>query len=252
MDELKKEIVAYWNKRAPTYTDVIEKNLAGAWGDRWADYLTARFPAGKQSETRVLDIGTGPGFYAMILAARSYRVTAVDFSENMLAEARHNAGPLAEKIDFRPMDAQALDFPEDCFDVIVTRNLTWNLQDPLKAYGEWRRVLRPGGVLLNFDAGWYNYLVDEDRQRAFERDRENTRLREVEDHEAYADAPKMEQISRSLPMTGRDRPKWDVDALLSLGFTAVTVDTEAGEKLWNEEERINYASTPGFMIRAVK
>ena len=62
----------------------------------------------------------------------------------------------------------------------------------------------------------------------------------------------MEQISRSLPMTGRDRPKWDVDALLSLGFTAVTVDTEAGEKLWNEEERINYASTPGFMIRAVK
>ena len=252
MDELKKEIVAYWDKRAPSYTDVIEKNLAGRWESVWADYLIARFPQGAPEETRVLDVGTGPGFYAMILAARGYRVTAVDFSENMLAEARHNAGPLAEKIDFRPMDAQALDFPEDCFDVIVTRNLTWNLQDPLKAYGEWRRVLRPGGVLLNFDANWYNYLVDEDKQREFRQDRENTRLYDVEDHNAYPDALKMEDISRSLPMTGRDRPQWDVDTLLKLGFSRAEAEPDAGEKLWNEEERINYASTPGFMIRAVK
>ena len=34
-------------------------------------------------------------------------------------------------------------------------------------------------------------------------------------------------------------------------MTAVSPGNK-GEKLWNEEERINYASTPGFMIRAVK
>jgi hypothetical protein len=62
----------------------------------------------------------------------------------------------------------------------------------------------------------------------------------------------MEEISRNLPMTGRDRPQWDVDTLRSLGFASVTAELDAGEKLWNEEERINYASTPGFMIRAVK
>jgi ubiquinone/menaquinone biosynthesis C-methylase UbiE len=252
MDELKKEIVAYWDKRAPSYTDVIEKNLAGPWENVWADYLTARFPEGKPEETRVLDVGTGPGFYAMILAARGYAVTAVDFSEKMLAEARHNAGALAEKIDFRQMDAQALTFPDGSFDVVVTRNLTWNLQDPAKAYEEWRRVLRDGGVLLNFDANWYSYLVDEDKQRAFERDRENSRLREVEDHEAYPDAPQMELISRSLPMTGRDRPRWDVDTLRALGFASVAAEPDAGEKVWNEEEAVNYASTPGFLIRAVK
>jgi SAM-dependent methyltransferase len=252
MDELKKEIVAYWDKRAPSYTEVIEKNLEGPWGKIWADYLTARFPEGRAEETRVLDIGTGPGFYAMILAQRGYRVTAVDFSEKMLAEARHNAGPLAEKIDFLPMDAQALDFSDGSFDVIVTRNLTWNLQDPLKAYGEWRRVLRPGGVLLNFDANWYHYLVDEEKQREHDRDRENTRIREVEDHEAYPDAPQMEDISRRLPMTVSDRPQWDVDTLLALGFSSAAADPEAGRAVWNEEEAVNYASTPGFMIRAVK
>ena len=46
MDELKKEIVAYGDKRAPSYTDVIEKNLEGRWESVWADYLTARFPQG--------------------------------------------------------------------------------------------------------------------------------------------------------------------------------------------------------------
>ena len=252
MDELKKEIVAYWDKRAPSYTDVIEKNLEGRWESVWADYLIARFPQGAPEETRVLDVGTGPGFYAMILAARGYRVTAVDFSEEMLSEARHNAASLAEKIDFRQMDAQALTFPDACFDVIVTRNLTWNLQDPVKAYGEWLRVLRQGGVLLNFDANWYSYTVDADKRREFQQDRENTRRYDVEDHEAYPDAPIMEEISRSLPMTRRDRPQWDVDALLALGFSHAAAELDAGEKLWNEEERINYASTPGFMIRAIK
>jgi SAM-dependent methyltransferase len=252
MDELKKEIVAYWDRRAPSYTDVIEKNMAGPWGKIWADYLTARFPEGAPEETRVLDIGTGPGFYAMLLAARGYRVTAVDLSEKMLAEARRNAGPLAAQIDFRRMDAQALDLPDGCFDVIVTRNLTWNLQDPVQAYGEWRRVLRTGGVLLNFDADWYGYLADEEKQRAYERDRENTRLLKMEDHQAYPDGPKMEEISRRLPMTGLQRPQWDVDTLLALGFASVTAELDAGRAVWSEEEAVNYASTPGFLIRAVK
>ena len=62
----------------------------------------------------------------------------------------------------------------------------------------------------------------------------------------------MEEISRSLPMTGLDRPQWDMDTLLALGFSSVTADMDAGRAVWSEEEAVNYASTPGFMIRAVK
>lgn len=35
------------------------------------------------------------------------------------------------------------------------------------------RVLKPGGVLLNFDAGWYNYLFDEEKGAGYARDRRN-------------------------------------------------------------------------------
>jgi len=252
MDMLKKEIAEYWDRRAPSYTDVIEKNLAGTWGDTWADYLLSHFPAGKAETIQVLDIGTGPGFYAIILSRRGYRVTAVDFSEKMLEEAKRNAGELARRIRFLKMDAQALEFPDDSFDVIVTRNLTWNLQDPAGAYEEWKRVLRPGGVLLNFDANWYTYLVNGKKAQARLQDRDNVRRLDLEDHEAYEDSARMEDISLRLPMTRLERPAWDLEILRALDFSSATADPAAGEKVWNEEESVNYASTPGFLICAVK
>ena len=201
---------------------------------------------------RVLDIGTGPGFYAIILARRGYDVTAVDYSEGMLREAKRNAGALADKIRFARMDAQKLAFADGSFDAIVTRNLTWNLPDPAGAYREWMRVLRPGGALVNFDANWYAYLFNEDKQQEYQRDRTNARLAGVEDHEAYAETDMMEGISRMLPMGRLRRPQWDMDTLNALGFSAVNADTSVGKRLWNPEEKINYASTPGFMVWATK
>ena len=150
------------------------------------------------------------------------------------------------------MDAHALEFPDECFDVIVTRNLTWNLADPLRAYRDWLRVLRPGGAMLIFDANWYAYLVDERKNEEFLRDRERVRLAAVEDHEAYSDSAVMEEISRRLPMTARIRPQWDLETLRALGCASVTAITDIGERVWNREEKLNYASTPGFLIHAVK
>lgn len=252
MAELLHSIGQYWTRRAPSYTDVIKKNLADGWDQVWADELISHFPDGGDRPLRVLDIGTGPGFYAIILAHRGYEVTAVDYSEGMLREARRNAGALADKIRFARMDAQKLAFADGSFDAIVTRNLTWNLPDPAGAYREWMRVLRPGGALVNFDANWYAYLFNEDKQQEYQRDRANARLAGVEDHEAYAETDMMESISRMLPMGRLRRPQWDMDTLNALGFSAVNADTSVGKRLWNPEEKINYASTPGFMVWATK
>lgn len=252
MAELLHSIGQYWTRRAPSYTDVIKKNLADGWDQVWADELISHFPDGGDRPLRVLDIGTGPGFYAIILARRGYDVTAVDYSEGMLQEAKRNAGALADKIRFARMDAQKLDFADGSFDAIVTRNLTWNLPDPAGAYREWMRVLRPGGALVNFDANWYAYLFNEDKQQEYQRDRTNARLAGVEDHEAYAETDMMEGISRILPMGRLRRPQWDMDTLNALGFSAVNADTSVGKRLWNPEEKINYASTPGFMVWATK
>ena len=252
MAQLLHSIGQYWTRRAPSYTDVIKKNLADGWDQVWADELISHFPDGGDRPLRVLDIGTGPGFYAIILARRGYDVTAVDYSEGMLREAKRNAGALADKIRFARMDAQKLAFADGSFDAIVTRNLTWNLPDPAGAYREWMRVLRPGGALVNFDANWYAYLFNEDKQQEYQRDRTNARLAGVEDHEAYAETDMMEGISRMLPMGRLRRPQWDMDTLNALGFSAVNADTSVGKRLWNPEEKINYASTPGFMVWATK
>ena len=252
MAELLHSIGQYWTRRAPSYTDVIKKNLADGWDQVWADELISHFPDGGDRPLRVLDIGTGPGFYAIILARRGYDVTAVDYSEGMLQEAKRNAGALADKIRFARMDAQKLAFADGSFDAIVTRNLTWNLPEPAGAYREWMRVLRPGGALVNFDANWYAYLFNEDKQQEYQRDRTNARLAGVEDHEAYAETDMMEGISRMLPMGRLRRPQWDMDTLNALGFSAVNADTSVGKRLWNPEEKINYASTPGFMVWATK
>ncbi len=252
MSTLTGTIEQYWTRRASSYTEVVKKNLADGWDSKWADELIKNFPKAEGRSLKVLDIGTGPGFYAIILASRGYDVTAVDLSEGMIEQAKHNAGSLAEKIRFFKMDAQELSFPDNEFDVIVTRNLTWNLPDPVKAYGEWRRVLRDGGVMLNIDSNWYAYLFDDEKKCEKLADRENVLNAGFEDHDSYDESWLMENISRTLPMGKLPRPQWDAVTLLDLGFKDVSADTTVSSKLWSREEMLNYASTPCFLIRAVK
>ncbi len=252
MSTLTSTIEQYWTRRASSYTEVVRKNLADGWDCKWADELIRNFPKAEGRTLKVLDIGTGPGFYAIILASRGYDVTAVDLSEGMIEQAKHNAGSLAEKIRFFKMDAQELSFPDNEFDVIVTRNLTWNLPDPVKAYGEWRRVLRDGGVMLNIDSNWYAYLFDDEKKCEKLADRENVLNAGFEDHDSYDESWLMENISRTLPMGKLPRPQWDAVTLLDLGFKDVSADTTVSRRLWSREEMLNYASTPCFLIRAVK
>ena len=252
MSTLTNTIEQYWTRRASSYTEVVRKNLADGWDCKWADELIRNFPKAEGRTLKVLDIGTGPGFYAIILASRGYDVTAVDLSEGMIEQAKHNAGSLAGKIRFFKMDAQELSFPDNEFDVIVTRNLTWNLPDPVKAYGEWRRVLRDGGVMLNIDSNWYAYLFDDEKKCEKLADRENVLNAGFEDHDSYDESWLMENISRTLPMGKLPRPQWDAVTLLDLGFKDVSADTTVSSKLWSREEMLNYASTPCFLIRAVK
>ena len=196
-------------------------------------------------------MGTGPGFFAIILAELGYQVTAVDYTEAMLNQARKNAGPLASIIDFRRMDAEQLTFPDGAFDVIVSRNLTWNLPSPAKAYSQWTRVLKENGLLLNFDANWYRYLFNAQANALHLEDRKNVRENNAADDTAGTDVDAMEAIARQAPLSARRRPAWDIHVLHGLGMS-VFADPEIWKQVWTENERINNASTPMFLVHAVK
>lgn len=254
--ELLQEIVSYWGTRAEGYSEVNEKELAGSQREAWLHVLEEQFPEKKKEEMKILDIGTGPGFFPMILSEAGYTVTAVDYTEEMLEKAKENLGKYTkyglERVTLQRMDAQNLEFADETFDVVISRNLTWNLEKPEQAYQEWMRVLKPGGVLLNFDANWYGYLYDEEKKEAYEADRKKVEEQQLDDHYLCTDIDRMENIARQVPLSAMERPAWDTKVFESLGVCSIQTDSEIWKRVWSEEERLNYASTPMFLVRAEK
>ena len=73
--------------------------------------------------------------------------------------------------------------------------------------------MKPGGLLLNFDANWYNYLYDADLKQQYEQDRRNVQQNDLEDHYLSTDIDAMEAIALQVPLTGIQRPHWGISAL---------------------------------------
>ena len=100
---------------------------------------------------RVLDIGGGNGLDAIPLAALGHQLTLVDFSPEMLAEARVNAWELgvSDMMTFHQADLTTLPalFPEPVFDVILCHNLLPYVEDASAAIRTICQALQPGGLL---------------------------------------------------------------------------------------------------------
>ena len=256
MNNLKNEIHDYWTNRARGYSEYNQQEMADArrtmWRDKLLSLLGNQFPEKEPKEIKILDVGTGPGFFAILLAEAGYQVTAVDYTEEMLKEAQSNAGGLAECIVWKTGDAQALDVESNSFDAVVTRNVTWNLPRPDLAYKEWLRVLKPEGVLYNFDADWYGHLYNEEKRSSYEKDRRQTEEQNVEDYYSGTDIEKMEEIARQVPLSRLERPKWDIETMKKSGFLDVACDEEVWKEVWTEEEIINNSTSPIFLLTGRK
>ncbi|MGV8905191.1 MAG: class I SAM-dependent methyltransferase [Acetobacterium sp.] len=252
MENILKKVENYWDGRSESYSEINMAELESYKMDVWKNLINGYKPNVVGRKLKVLDIGTGPGFFAITMASCGYDVTAVDYTDAMLDRAKKNAGSYYNDIKFIQMDAQSLDFEDHTFDLIITRNLTWNLEKPDQAYREWHRVLAPGGRILNFDANWYFHLFDKEKHLEYEQDRVNCGSQGVKDHSACANAVKMEEIAKNLPLSRTMRPQWDAAVLINTGFKKVMVEQDIGQLVWNKEEQINNASTPMFMIFAEK
>ena len=102
----------------------------------------------EKKNLRILDVGCGTGFFTILLAKEGHQVTGIDLTPDMITHAKELAEEEKADCRFMVMDAEAPDFPDEEFDVIVSRNLTWTLPDAEHAYQEWFRVLKPGGHLV--------------------------------------------------------------------------------------------------------
>lgn len=100
---------------------------------------------------RVLEVGVGTGINAS-LYPRDCHVTGIDFSASMLDRARVRIGRKGLRhVQLMQMDAGALKFADNAFDIVYAPYLVNCVPDPIKVVREMRRVCRPGGkiVILN-------------------------------------------------------------------------------------------------------
>jgi demethylmenaquinone methyltransferase / 2-methoxy-6-polyprenyl-1,4-benzoquinol methylase len=97
---------------------------------------------------RLLDVGAGTGDIAFTAIHKepTVRVTAADFSYGMMKKGRSRPG--GNQIPWCSADALQLPFADGTFDAVTSGYLIRNVVNPLRAFQEQLRVLKPGGRVV--------------------------------------------------------------------------------------------------------
>ncbi len=123
-----------WSRCADNYMEGFGALVAEAIGP----LLDA---AGVEDGQQVLDVGSGPGIVAAAATERGAQAIGIDFSKDMLAQARR----LYPDIEFREAAADSLPFEDGSFDSVVGNFVLHHTGKPNEVLGEAFRVLREGG-----------------------------------------------------------------------------------------------------------
>ncbi len=260
MNEEKKQsevldtLTSYWSDRAHTYSaqNIAEMN---DWRrEAWRDLILSYAP--KKKQLKILDVGTGPGFFAINLSLDGHDVTAVDVTDHMLWHAKANADSYGAKVNFVLHRGEFLPFEDDSFDLIVSRNVIWNLEYPEKALSEWNRVLVPGGRIVYFDANWYLYLYDDELRREKETHDADFYAKH-KDYNPVGDFPPeriadLERAAYDLPLSKKKRPEWDCSVLKELGMDVKSIIDDIGTDVQEPLDWEMNAPIYTFMVCAEK
>ncbi|AKK10154.1 methyltransferase family protein [Corynebacterium uterequi] len=205
MTAIQSRLDAYWSDRAASYQRYTVTNpTASQRRQIFERTLEPLLPASAQ----VLDVGTGTGYLAQLLADAGHRVTGIDTAAGMLDEARRVAAtrPAEHQPTYLLGDATAPAFADASFDAVTSRFVLWTLPARDTAVASWARLLRPGGVVVAIDAAHFpNGITD------------------VDDFgEAFLTAYNADTQQR-LPNVFVDDPAVYVESFRAAGLTDVTV-----------------------------
>lgn len=144
LDKRPADVSAMFDRVSRQYdatNDVLSLGVSPYWRRR------TRLAIDPKPTERILDVAAGTGTVSRILADFGAEVTALDFSEGMIAEGirRHGGHP---RIEFVQGDATELPFEDDTFDATTVSFGLRNVQQPKLALAEMFRVTKPGGRIV--------------------------------------------------------------------------------------------------------
>ena len=97
--------------------------------------------------TRILEVGVGTGKNFPYYPGE-VEITAIDFSDRMLARAREKATKQGARVHLLQMDVQHLTFEDNTFDTVVATFVFCSVPNPVRGLMEVARVCRPGGKVV--------------------------------------------------------------------------------------------------------
>ena len=238
---IKDKVESYWTKRANSFFELRHDEIESEKSAKWLEEIKQLLPAGES--LNILDLGCGTGYFEVILGREGHKVTGIDLTEEMITKANEMIRIYGlDSNDVKAMvgDAENVAFADESFDVVITRNLTWTLPHPIDAYKDWYRVLRKGGVLLNFDA---EYAKGAHNLNSPENIAHKNVSKELADecHDIY----------HMLTISTLDRPEWDVKVLEEIGFKDIITDKTFGDRIFVERDEF-YIPDKMFSIKAMK
>ena len=137
-----KEQIMFWNNVAGIY-ETFEMTLNKKATLGASDYVGELI----EKEDEVLECACGTGIFSRKIAPRCKRLTATDLAPRMLDKARDNCKSF-DNIIFEEAYIMDLKYEDNSFDKVVAANVIHLVSDSSKAIAEFKRVLKPGGLLI--------------------------------------------------------------------------------------------------------
>jgi ubiquinone/menaquinone biosynthesis C-methylase UbiE len=155
--EIKDKQVVYHDWESTHYDD----KWSISFDERCIDYAVGRFrkavPQGGPFG-EVLEVGCGTGFFLLNLAQAGIIGNAhcTDISAGMVAQCVENGRRLGIPVIGEVADVEALPYEDATFDLVIGHAVVHHLPDLDAAFGELRRVLKPGGrLVIAGEPTWY-------------------------------------------------------------------------------------------------
>ena len=150
------------------------------------------------------------------------------------------------------MDNHVLGFLDNTFDYIVSRNVTWILYNPEKAFKEWFRVLKPGGRLVYFDSNW-PYDANGEFVNAQKINKDKYQMLYGETFNSYRGDEKTDQEFRKVLYFHKIwRPTWDEQHLPEYGYCNIEIMPMVNERVYDKSLQLLYRDMPMFVVSAEK